>query len=179
MPSLALPPAVLASLAVAGVVAGVEVLGWALLAPLYGRLLPFSRAVADLPRVRDPKVLDDFYGSGRHVTWRWRPGAQAILFRRRIEPSRRPWSTGALFLRADGSWRLAWAPFPFFTWAAVAAAWVAWLLGQGARLPLPLFAGASGVLVLVIAANLWLSRQAFLRLVWPELRGELVGWVGE
>ncbi len=177
----ALPAPVLYSLAMASGVALLELLGWYLMSPWLHSLLPLRLPVPELPRVTVPDRLADFSGSAEYVTWRWRPAQRAVHFRRRVELGRKPYSMGSLRLQADGSWELAWAPFPFFSWVAI----MAWLLVYLGAWVLPRSAMGPGFAVLavvafvaVISANLYLSRRAFLSRIWPELRRELLDWLG-
>ena len=181
MSSLPLPTPLLLSLAIAAAFTALEVVGWFILCPRFTRLLPFRRPVPEgLPIPEGEDLRTEQRGRGEHVAWRWHPGSRALLFRRRLEPGRKPYCIGRLHLGQDGRWSLQWAPFPFFTWPAAAAAWVAVLLGLGwAAMPggIVVMSMASSLFLLVIAANLWLSRRAFDSLIWPEMQEQLRGWL--
>jgi hypothetical protein len=176
-----LPAPLLLSLAIAAGIVLLELLGWVILHPGYARLLPLRRTPPpDLPTPRGATLGEPRRGSGEHVTWRWDPRARAVFFRRRLELGRKPYCTGRLQLDGRGAWALSWAPFPFFAWPAAGAAWIAMLLAVGwAQLPggLLVMALATGLFGLAIAANLWLSRRAFERLIWPELQEQLRDWL--
>ncbi len=180
MESLPLP--VVLSMAIAAGFSALEILGWALLSPSYGRLLPLRRPVpADLPIPGAEDRQREHRGRGERVTWRWHPGSQALIFRRRVELGRKPYCIGRMRLDDNDRWQLSWAPFPFFAWPAVAAAWVAVLLGLGwAAIPggLVVMSLATAMFLLVTAANLWLSKRAFERMVWPELQEQVRDWLG-
>jgi hypothetical protein len=177
MDSLPLPPPLLASLLITAGFIALELVGWLILHPRYARLLPFRRPVPeDLPRPKGDEIERAWCGSGERVTWRWHPGSRALLFRRRLEPGRKPYCIGRLHLDARGRWQLQWAPFPFFAWPAAISAWVVTLLALGwAAMPGgALIMGVATLLfLLAIAANLHLSRRAFERVVWPELQRQL------
>ncbi len=169
------PAPVAVSLLIAGGIAALELLGWAALLQPYFVLLPFRGRLDSLPKVSNPAELEDFAGNGTYTTWRWHAASRSLLFRRRVELGRRPYCSGRLVLKQDGSWELRWAPFPFFAWAAGVAAFFAYLFGLG--YPSGFVLPGSVVLLLVVAANLWLSRRAFVGKVWPELRSELSRWL--
>ena len=181
MPSLPIPNPVLMSLAIAGAISALEVVGWFILSPHFTRLLPLGRPVPpELPTPAGDALEREERGSGAYVTWRWHPRSRALLFRRRLEPGRKPYCIGRLQLDHRGGWQLAWAPFPFFAWPAAGAAWFAGLVGLGwARTPGggAVAMGATFLFGLVILANLWLSRRAFDSLVWPELQEQLREWL--
>ncbi len=182
MATLPIPAPVLLSLAIAAGIIALEVAGWVILCPRFTRLLPFRRAVpGELPTPRGEERAQQRRGSGEHVTWRWHPGSQALLFRNRIELGRKPYCIGRIRLDGQGRWSLAWAPFPFFSWPAGAAAWFAYLLGIGwAETPggSLVTVMASAIFLLVILSNLYLSRRAFDRIVWPEMQQQLQDWLG-
>lgn len=183
MPSSIFPTPVLLSLAIAGGVAALELVGWLILCPRFTRLLPFRRPIpTHLPVPTGERRGQPTRGRCERVVWRWFPGPGAWVFRRRVEPGRKPYCIGRLELRADGRWVLSWAPFPFFSWPALLAAWVAVLIGLGwtAMPGGTLVAGvATLLLLLVVAANLHLSRLAFERVVWPEAQQQLEDWLGQ
>jgi hypothetical protein len=181
MSSLPMPAPVLASLAIAAAITALELVGWLILCPRFTRLLPFRRSVPEgLPTPKGEDLRTEQRGRSEHVAWRWHPGSRALLFRRRLELGRKPYCIGRLHLDHDGRWVLQWAPFPLFAWPAAAAAWVAVLLGLGwAALPggLLVMTIASALFLLVIGANLWLSRRAFDSLIWPEVKEQLREWL--
>jgi len=177
MESLPFPTPVLLSLAIAAFVGVLELVGWFILCPRYSRLLPFRKEVpADLPLPTGEVLNRDERGRGEYTVWRWHAGHRALIFRRRLEPGRKPYCIGRLQLDDQGGWSLSWAPFPFFAWPAAAAAWFILLIGLGwAHSPGGgvMMTVASALFVLVIVANLYLSRRAFDRIVWPELQEQV------
>ncbi len=181
MVDLPLPAPVLMSIAIAAALIALELLGWFALSPRLARLLPFAGEVPrGLPTPGGARLSEPARGTGPHVAWRWHPGSRARIFRRRLEPGRKPYCIGCLSLDARGAWRLRWAPFPLFGWAAATASWFAAILGLGwTALPggLLISGAASLLFLLAIAANLHLSRRAFERLVWPEAQQQLRVWL--
>jgi len=165
MPSLPPLEPALMSVAIAAIVCALELVGWSMLSPRYARLLPSRRPVPDeLPVPRGEELVREHRARGEKVIWRWHPGARAVIFRRRLEPRRRPYFMGCLQLRTDGSWSLSWAPTPLFGWPAAVGAWFAVLLVLGwAAVPgcAPIMGVATTLLLLIIAANLHLSLRAF------------------
>ena len=173
---------VLISLAIAAGITSLELVGWFILCPRFTRLLPFQRPVPEgLPTPQGRQLEQEQRGSGERVAWRWHPGSRALLFRRRLEPGRKPYCIGRLSLDRGGRWALKWAPFPFFTWPAAVGVWIAAFLGRG-WLDIPggslVALAATALFALVIAANLWLSRRAFDHIVWPELQEQVRDWLG-
>jgi len=168
-------------MAIAAAIGVLELVGWFTLCPRYTRLLPFRREVPpDLPVPTGDLLARDERGAGDRVAWRWRAGSRAVIFRRRVEPGRKPYCIGRLQL-TDRGWVLSWAPFPFFAWPAALAAWFAVLLGLGwGSTPggTVIMGAATALFLAAIAANLWLSRGAFERWVWPELQEQVRDWLG-
>jgi hypothetical protein len=177
-----IPVQLLTSIAIAAAITALELAGWLTLSPLYSRLLPLRKPVPpDLPVPSDASRRQDRRGRGAYVTWRWHPRSQTLIFRRRIELGRKPYSVGRLRLTERGQWELSWAPFPLFAWPAAVAAWIAMLLAVGwAAVPggMLVMALATGLFGLAVVANLWLSRRAFERHIWPELQEQVQDWLG-
>jgi len=181
MENFPLPIPVMWSIVITGVIVALEAAGWFILTPRYARLLPLRRpAPVGLPTPQGDQLTQPARGRGEYVAWRWDPGSRSLLFRRRLEPGRKPYCIGRLHLDATGRWTLSWAPFPFFAWPAATAAWFVLLVGLGwAHTPGGgvMVSVATAIFLAVVLANLALSRAAFDRKVWPEAQEQLRGWL--
>ena len=152
-----------------------ELVGFANTSPsLYARL-PFKHQQSvPLPDTDEAVLQQDATGDTATGTWRYISSLRLLVFRRRFEMGRKPYSMGCFTFDSDGRATLRWSPFPLFSLPLLvllgpALGYVLWTQTQA----IPFAVVPTLLFVLVWAANWLLSRNHFLGTLLPEIE---VAW---